>query len=115
MQLAPKTDGARENTPGLLGKRKEERAGGGGRVVWGRGRGGGPTLLFNGRVNKSLVKLSGPQPRVFTALVSITNKSRMAPSPPLPSQLSSPRCPFSLELPAWLYWEQQIKEPSIWV
>lgn len=23
--------------------------------------------------------------------------------------------PFSLELPAWLYWEQQIREPSIWV
>ena len=55
---------------GLFGKRK---GGGGG----GRGRAGGPSPLFNGRVNKSLVKLSGPQPRVFTALVSITNKSRI--------------------------------------
>lgn len=67
---------------GLLGKRKREEDRG-------------------GRVNKSRVKLSGLQPRVFTALVSITNKS--------PQQPRS-----SLEL-HWLYWEQQIKEASIWV
>lgn len=93
---------------GLLGKRKREEDGGSRRP-------GGPSLLFNGRVNKSLVKLSGLQPRVFTALVSITNKSRIAlhhhhhHSSPAP-----PAAPFSLEL-HWLYWEQQIKEASIWV
>lgn len=83
----------------------------------GRGRGrrtGGPSLLFNGRVNKSLVKLSGLQPRVFTALVSITNKSRIALYQHRSSSPAPPAAPFSLEL-RWLYWEQQIKETSIWV
>lgn len=90
---------------------------------WGRERGrrmegwgwaGGPSLLFNGRVNKSLVKQSGLQPRVFTALVSITNKSRISPHHHHNCSPTPPACPLSLWA-AWIYWEQQIKEPSIWV
>jgi len=42
-------------------------------------------LLLNKRVNKSLLKLSGQRPGVFTASVSITNKSRL---PPLRRPLS---------------------------
>lgn len=64
-------DGAKAQN-GITGEEEE----GGGQAA--KGGQGGPSLLFNGRVNKSLVKLSGLQPRVFTALVSITNKSRIA-------------------------------------
>ena len=76
---------------GLLGKRKRE-------ADRGRGSEGGPSLLFNGRVNKSLVKLSGLQPRVFTALVSITNKSRMAPHHHRRHSSATPAAPFFFPL-----------------
>ncbi len=55
---------------------ERETAGGGGRL--------GRALLLNKRVNKSLLKLSAQRPGVFTASVSITNKSRLPPSPPPP-------------------------------
>ena len=59
-------------------------------VEGGRGSGwvGRGAVLFSKCVNKSLFKLSGPKPGVFTASVSITNKSR--PFPPTP-----PHCPPS--------------------
>lgn len=59
------------------------------------------TLLLRKRVNKRLLELSASRLGVFTASVSITNKSRPPPS----------RRPSA----ASLYWEQQIKGPSIWV
>lgn len=64
----------------------------------------GSFLLFSGCVNKGLVKLSGPQPRVFTALVSITNKIKHRPTATIAttSQLNSPCCPFPLELPGFI-------------
>lgn len=51
---------------------------------------------------KGLAKLSGLQPRVFTTLVSITNKSRISPSlpspPPPPPQLKLPLLPLFFPL-----------------
>lgn len=73
---------------GLLGKRKREEDKGAKGGQW------GPSLLFNGRVNKSPVKLSGLQPRVFTALVSITNKSRIAPNNRAPTATAAAAAPL---------------------
>lgn len=48
----------------------------------------GTLSLLNQCVNKRLLKLSGLRPGVFTASVSITNKSRLPPSMPPLSHLA---------------------------
>lgn len=76
--------------------RRTSREGGWGKAGW------GGLLRFSTDVwTKGLAKLSGLQPRVFTTLVSITNKSRIGPSlpsPPPPPQLKLPLLPLFFPL-----------------